>query len=60
MSSLTLDEYLCIDTRLCSPVPKIIHRDDFPAARLVQIRKECTDDRTPQMSNMERFRDIWR
>lgn len=41
-----------------SPISQVVHLHDGPTVRLIQIRQERSNNRRPQMSSMERFRDI--
>lgn len=44
---------------MCSPVAKVVYRNDLPSARLVKIRKERADDRTSQVAYVEALGDVW-
>lgn len=48
------------ESHLSSPISQVIHGNDAPPTRLVQIRKERADDSAAQMSNMEGLGDVRR
>ncbi|PPQ83559.1 hypothetical protein CVT25_006795 [Psilocybe cyanescens] len=43
------------NAHLCASIPQIIHRDNLPSTRLIQVLEERADDRPPQMPNLERL-----
>ena len=47
-----------LTTHLCAPVTEVVHRDDLPTARLVQVREEGANDGTPQVSDVELLCDV--
>lgn len=47
-----------VHTELFSPISQIIHPQHLVSIRLIQIGQKRSNDGTPQMSRMERFRNV--
>lgn len=48
------------DGYLCSPITKIVHRNDVPPAGFVEVREERPEDGAPDVTNMEAFGNVRR
>lgn len=42
-----------------TPIPEVVHSEYVESVRFVQIGEESSNDGTPQMTGMERFRNVW-
>ena len=47
-------------TYLCTPITEVVQGDDLPSARPVEVGEEGTDDRAPEVADVERLCDVGR
>ena len=47
------------NTYLSSPITQVVHTNNIPSTRLVQIRQKRADDCTPKMPNVKTLGNIW-